>query len=150
MDDLDHQILKLLTSNARMPVKEIADQVALTSPAVSSRIHKLEQSGIIGGYTVTLRRPQEQTNVDAIIGVSAPPHNSKALMSLMHDLPEVLQCFHVTGDHSFMVRVSCVNMARLEHVIQAFQKLGQTNTQIILSVPLDRNGLDILAQQEVF
>lgn len=150
MDALDHQILKLLTANARMPVKEIADQVALTSPAVSCRIHKLEQAGIISGYTVTLRRPQEQTNVDAIIGVSAPPHNSDALMQLMQGLPEVLQCFHVTGDHSFMVRVCCANMARLEHVIQAFQKLGRTNTQIILSVPLDRNGLDILAQQEVF
>ena len=55
MDDLDRKILSLLAKNARMPVKEIAEQVALTSPAVSSRIHRLEQEGIIGGYTVVLR-----------------------------------------------------------------------------------------------
>ena len=52
MDDLDRKILSLLAKNARMPVKEIAEQVALTSPAVSSRIHKLETDGIISGYTV--------------------------------------------------------------------------------------------------
>ena len=47
MDDLDRKILALLAKNARMPVKEIAEKVALTSPAVSSRIHKLETDGII-------------------------------------------------------------------------------------------------------
>ena len=148
MDELDHKILKLLSANARISVKEIADRVSLTSPAVSSRIHKLEQSGVIGGYTVSLNRPKGQTGIDAIIGVSAPPGNSEKLMQLMTDRPEVLQCFHVTGDHSFMVRVSCPDMPHLEQLILAFQKLGRTNTQIILSVPLNRNGLDILAQQE--
>ena len=52
MDDLDQRIIRLLAKNARMPVKEIAKEVSLTSPAVSSRIHKLEQDGIIPEYTV--------------------------------------------------------------------------------------------------
>ena len=56
MDDLDRKILALLAKNARMPVKEIAEKVALTSPAVSSRIHKLETAGNISGYTVLLNR----------------------------------------------------------------------------------------------
>ena len=63
MDDLDRKILALLAKNARMPVKEIAEQVALTSPAVSSRIHKLETDGIIGGYTVTLNRRRQPHGV---------------------------------------------------------------------------------------
>ena len=54
MDDLDRKIIHLLAENARMPVKDIAQRVNLTSPAVSSRIHRLEQEGIIGGYTVVL------------------------------------------------------------------------------------------------
>ena len=57
MDDLDHKILQLLAENARMPVKDIAQRVSLTSPAVSSRIHRLEQEGVIGGYTVVLCHP---------------------------------------------------------------------------------------------
>ena len=67
MDDLDRKILTLLAKNARMPVKEIAEQVSLTSPAVSSRIHKLETDGIISGYTVTLNRPADRMYVDALI-----------------------------------------------------------------------------------
>ncbi len=150
MDDLDYKILKLLSANARMSVKDIADQVSLTSPAVSSRIHKLEQAGIIGGYTITLNRPKGQNGINALINVSTHPNNFERLLTLMQQQPEVLQCYHVTGDHSFMVRVSCTDMSHLERVIHSFQQLGQTNTQMILSVPLDRNGLDILAQQEVF
>ena len=49
MDDLDRKILSLLAHNARMPVKEIAEHVSLTSPAVSSRIHKLEADGTSAG-----------------------------------------------------------------------------------------------------
>ena len=67
MDDLDRKILSLLAKNARMPVKEIAEQVALTSPAVSSRIHKLETDGIISGYTVVLNRPADRVYVDAAV-----------------------------------------------------------------------------------
>ena len=69
MDDLDRKILTLLAKNARMPVKEIAEQVSLTSPAVSSRIHKLETDGIISGYTVTLNRPADRMYVDALISL---------------------------------------------------------------------------------
>ena len=65
MDDLDHKIVQLLSENARMPVKDIAQKVSLTSPAVSSRIHRLEQEGIIGGYTVVLRNPSAPARVEA-------------------------------------------------------------------------------------
>ena len=65
MDDLDRKILALLAKNARMPVKEIAEKVALTSPAVSSRIHKLETDGIISGYTVMLNRPADRVYLTA-------------------------------------------------------------------------------------
>ena len=69
MDELDRSILRLLAQNARMPVKEIAQRVSLTSPAVSSRIHRLEQEGVIGGYTVVLRHPDEPAQVQALISV---------------------------------------------------------------------------------
>ena len=57
MDELDRKIIRLLAKNARIPVTDIAQEINLTSPAVSSRIRKLEQDGIIGGYTVVLHPP---------------------------------------------------------------------------------------------
>ena len=68
MDDLDHKILQLLAENARMPVKDIAQRVSLTSPAVSSRIHRLEQEGVIGGYTVVLRPRRARPGRGADLG----------------------------------------------------------------------------------
>ena len=135
MDDLDRKILSLLAKNARMPVKEIAEQVALTSPAVSSRIHKLETDGIISGYTVVLNRPADRVYVDALISLSVTPSHRDELVELMQNSKEVLQCYHVTGAYTFLIKVSCGSMPQLEHLILQFQKLGTTSTQIILPPP---------------
>ena len=124
MDDLDRKILSLLAKNARMPVKEIAEQVALTSPAVSSRIHKLETDGIISGYTVVLNRPADRVYVDALISLSVTPSHRDELVELMQNSKEVLQCYHVTGAYTFLIKVSCGSMPQLEHLILQFQKLG--------------------------
>ena len=90
MDDLDRKILTLLAKNARMPVKEIAEQVSLTSPAVSSRIHKLETDGIISGYTVTLNRPADRMYVDALISLSVAPSKQDAFLELLQNSREVM------------------------------------------------------------
>ncbi len=148
MDELDQKILGLLVANARMPVKDIAEHVSLTSPAVSSRIRKMERNGIIGGYTAVLHRPKGQAVIDALISVSATPTVRPELMQLLQGRREVLQCYHVTGAHSFLVKVSCADMAALEHLIMAFQKLGETSTQIILSTPVDRSGLGMIAEEQ--
>ena len=113
MDDLDRKILALLAKNARMPVKEIAEKVALTSPAVSSRIHKLETDGIISGYTVMLNRPSDRVYVDALISLSVAPSQRDELVELMKNSKEVLQCYHVTGAYTFLIKVSCGSMPQL-------------------------------------
>ena len=133
MDDLDRKILSLLAHNARMPVKEIAERVALTSPAVSSRIHKLEADGVISGYTVVLNRPAGRLYVDALISLSVPPAARDEFLQLVSGQPAVLQCHHVTGDYSYILSVATHDMESLERLINRFQKIGQTSTQIILS-----------------
>ena len=143
MDDLDRKILSLLAKNARMPVKEIAEQVSLTSPAVSSRIHKLETDGIISSYTVT-ELPGRRVYVDALISLSVAPSKQDAFLELLQNSKEVLQCYHVTGAYTFLVKVSCGSMPQLEHLILQFQKLGTTSTQIILSTPVNHGELDAL------
>ncbi len=140
MDELDRRILGLLTEDGRMTVKEIAGRVALTSPAVSERIRRMEKSGVIAGYTVVLGDVEPKNRIDALIGISVAPADRQYFLSMAENQPGVAQCFHVTGSHSFIVKVCCADMHELEHLINRFQKLGQTNTQIILSTPLDRRG----------
>ena len=139
MDELDHKIVQLLAENARMPVKDIAQHVSLTSPAVSSRIHRLEQEGVIGGYTVVLRHPDAPARVEALISVLVDTANRADFLSLVDEEPQVLQCYRVTGSYNFMVKVSCTDIDALEHLLTRMQKLGSTNTQIILNTQLDRS-----------
>ena len=127
-----------------IPHGRSAEQVSLTSPAVSSRIHKLETDGIISGYTVTLNRPADRVYVDALISLSVAPSKQDAFLELLQNSKEVLQCYHVTGAYTFLVKVSCGSMPQLEHLILQFQKLGTTSTQIILSTPVNHGELDAL------
>ena len=136
MDDLDHKIVQLLSENARMPVKDIAQKVSLTSPAVSSRIHRLEQEGIIGGYTVVLRAP---ARVEALISVLVDAATRASFLAMIEQESQVLQCFRVTGSYNFIIKVSCTDIDALEHLLTKMQKMGSTNTQIILNTQLDRN-----------
>lgn len=138
MDELDRKIIQLMQKNARMPVKEIAQQISLTSPAVSSRIHRLEQEGVIGGYTVLLHRPDESNRVQALISVQTAPDAREEFLSVVQSDPDVLQCYRVTGVYNFTVKVSCASIEELEHLLTKLQQLGATNTQIILATQLDR------------
>lgn len=138
MDTIDRQILSLLSQNARIPVKEIAEQVSLTSPAVSGRIRKMEEEGIIAGYTLIISPDSNKTKIKASISLSIFPYDRESFLELIQQSPAVLQCDHVTGSHSYNVKVCCADMPELEHLINQFQKYGQTNTQIILSTLLDR------------
>ena len=97
MDELDSKIIQLMMRNARMPVKEIAKQVNLTSPAVSSRIHRMEQEGIIGGYTVRLHHPGENNRVQALISIQTAASERDHFLKMIQGEPQILQCYRVTG-----------------------------------------------------
>ena len=139
LDELDRRIVGILRRNARIPVKEIARQVSLTSPAVSSRIRRLEQDGVIAGYTAILHDPDSSSWVNALISIAIQPASREEFMQDLAGLASVQQCFHVTGSYSYIVKVCCRDMDELEHLITQFQRLGQTSTQIILSTPVDRS-----------
>lgn len=138
MDELDQKILRLLSLDGRMTVKEIAQKVSLTSPAVSERMRRMEKNGVIAGYTVVLGDLEPRNHVDALISISVAPADRQYFLTMVENQSGVMQCFHVTGSHSFIVKVRCEDIQELEHLINRFQKLGQTSTQIILSAPVDR------------
>ncbi len=138
LDELDRKILRLLSTDGRMTVKDIARRVSLTSPAVSERIRRMEKSGVIAGYTVVLGEGKPKNCIDALISISVAPADRQYFLTMVEGQPGVAQCFHVTGSHSFIVKVRSEGIHELEHLINRFQKLGQTSTQIILSAPVDR------------
>ena len=137
-DGLDPVMRQAVKSIFAADMEDIARQVSLTSPAVSERIRRMEKTGVIAGYTVVLGDAEPKSHIDALISISVAPADRQYFITMVENQPGVAQCFHVTGSHSFIVKVSCAGIHELEHLINRFQKLGQTSTQIILSAPVDR------------
>lgn len=133
MDELDWKIAELLAEDARMTVKKIAEAVNLTSPAVSERIRRMEKNGIIEGYTVVFNPKMTSHYIHALISISVAPKDRGDFRLLLQAEESVEQCYQVTGSHSHMVKVACKDIVELEKLVSRLQKLGQTNTQIILS-----------------
>ena len=73
-----------------------------------------------------------------------PRPSGTSWLELMKNSKEVLQCYHVTGAYTFLIKVSCGSMPQLEHLILQFQKLGTTSTQIILSTPVNHGDLEAM------
>ena len=73
MDKIDFKLLKLLQENARYPLKYLAKEVFLSTPAVSSRLEKLENAGIIQGYDVKVNKDKLGYNITAFINLELPP-----------------------------------------------------------------------------
>ena len=140
MDETDKRILNLLAADARMTVKDIARHVALTSPAVSERIRRMERSGVIAGYTVVYGAPVSERRIEALISVSVAPSGQEEFLQLVQSQPGVARCHHVTGSYSFLLFVACEGIPARERLINRFQKFGATTSQIILSTPVDRSA----------
>ena len=80
----------------------------------------------------------------SLISLSVAPSKQDAFLELLQNSKEVLQCYHVTGAYTFLIKVSCGSMPQLEHLILQFQKLGTTSTQIILSTPVNHGDLEAM------
>lgn len=140
MDETDRQILSILRKNARATLRDIAAAVALSAPAAAQRIKKLEQTGVITGYTVLLNLYQGQPPVDAFISITVPPAQRVEFSALVTSQPAVQACYQVTGSHSHMVQVRCRDIPALNTLLNKLQKLGSTNTQIVLSTLAEGAG----------
>jgi len=89
LDDIDLEILDLLLEDARRPYNEIADQVDLTPPAVSDRIARLEEQGIINGFTIDIDREKLRDDVPVVVELEARPEAVDDVYASAAELPGV-------------------------------------------------------------
>jgi len=136
MDDIDHRILQCLQKDGRMSLKKIAEIVPLTPPAIAERIRKLEESGVITGYTAVVNTLKLEENVRAIINVTLPPERQDAFVECVRELEGVQWMHHVTGAFSMSIFAAFRNTGELERMVKTLQKFGRTQTLIVMSTPI--------------
>ena len=104
MDNIDRKILTILQQNARTPLKVIAEQVFLSSPAVSARIERLESAGYILGYQAQLSCAAMGYQIKAFINLEIEPSQKPEFYPYIEGCPNVMECDCVTGDYSMFIR----------------------------------------------
>ena len=137
IDKVDHQILEILQNTGRDSASHIASEIGMSVPAVSERIHKLEESGIISGYEAIVDPKKVGLDVAALITlVSESSINFESVIELANKTQEVVQCFTTTGSGSHVLIVNTENSQSLESLlkdIQTWPGVLRTETQLILS-----------------
>jgi Lrp/AsnC family transcriptional regulator, leucine-responsive regulatory protein len=113
LDKTDLSILRLLQQNARMTVKEIADQVHLSTTPVHDRIKWLEKSGVIKQYAALIDQTKVKKGLMVICYVSLKEHSKTAgtkFIKHINELNEVIECYNISGEFDFMLKVVAENM----------------------------------------
>ncbi len=147
LDPIDLKILFILQNDGRRRLADIADEVELSAPAVMERVKKLEASGVIRGYQALLDGKKVGKDITAFIGVSIGNQRDmdKFARQMMH-YPDVLECHHVTGDESFMLKVKSANTGSLEKLlgeIRSVEGVTRTVTLVVLSTTKEGQALEI-------
>ena len=147
IDRIDLKILSILQNQGRSRLADIAEEVNLSAPAVMERVKKLESSGVIKGYQALLDAKRVGKDIAAFIGVSIDHQRSiDNFAAQMLRYPDVLECHHVTGDESFILKVKSANTGSLEKLlgeIRSVEGVTRTVTKVVLSTAKETQTLDL-------
>lgn len=140
-DDIDLQLLQLLKDDARVSLKSLAAHTYLSSTAVSARIEKLEQAGVIQGYYTKLNASKFGLDIKAFISLEVEPIQKKDFYPYIRSCENVVQCNCVTGEFSMLIEVLFSSTAELDQFINELQHFGKTKTQIVFSTPVEHRDV---------
>ncbi len=152
LDATDRAILDLLQDDCKQPLAAIGEKVGLKAPAVLERIHKLEEAGVITGYTALLDARSLGRDVTAFIGVST--QHPRSIRDLEHQagaIDDVLECHHVTGGYTLMLKVKTRDTQELESLIdniRSIEGVSRTETMVVLSTHIERTRIVLEADPD--
>ena len=143
LDDVDKRILELLSTDGRMSVKDLAQHVGLSAPSTSERIKRLEERGIIRGFTVEIDPVSIGFTLQAIIRVRPLPGKLHVVQRLIEGTPEISECDKVTGDDCFIARLHVRSIEELDTILDRIADKAETNTSIVKLQPVKRRLLPL-------
>jgi len=136
LDSVGWRLLRVLQDDARLSFNELGRRVGLSSPAVAERVRRMEDYGLITGYRAMLDPTKLGYPILAFIQLNITGEHHQRLTTVAHTLSEIMECHHVTGQDSYLIKVIVSSMVHLEHVIAQLRHYGETTTSIVLSSPV--------------
>jgi Lrp/AsnC family transcriptional regulator, leucine-responsive regulatory protein len=134
----DRRLIEALDRNARTSTADLARLIGLSPQSTSDRVKRLEDLGVIAGFTVQLDPTALGLGIGAYIRIRPAMGELQRVSKLVADIPEIIECDRVTGEDCFVAKVFVPRVDDLERVIDQLIPFAQTNTSIIQSSPVRR------------
>ncbi len=135
LNDLDKRLLALLSRNARQSTSELSRILNVSRSTVQGRIKRLEQTGVIMGYTTQLGKDFEKQLVTAQVQIKLFQKLTAATVKALHQMPQVKELYAVSGDYDMIAIVRAESMEELSQLLDAIgllQGIERTNSSVIL------------------
>ncbi len=139
LDETDKTILRLLQADGRVSNAEVARQIGLSAPATHARVKRLEQAGVIRKHATLLDREAVGFDMVCFINVSLQLHQYEAIerfKELVQDMPEVLECHHITGEFDYLLKAVFRSRDELQEFVvnkmTPIPGMARINTSLVL------------------
>jgi Lrp/AsnC family transcriptional regulator, leucine-responsive regulatory protein len=144
IDTTDARILDALVDDARTSMADLARLVGLSPPSVSERVKRLEEAGVIEGYTLTINPKALGLPIAAWLRIRPILGQLQKVAEILRGLREIVECDRITGEDCFIARAEVQSVDHLEKLIDQIIPYAMTNTSIIQSSPVKRRLPPIL------
>ncbi|RRV06221.1 Lrp/AsnC family transcriptional regulator [Pseudomonas sp. v388] len=139
LDKYDRILLQALLENGRASFAQLAKLVNLSAPAVAERVAKLEAGGVITGYEAKVDLSKVGLPIQCVVELRMASHGNQQVYDELAKIPELIQCYRVTGDPCVIMRAAVDSMPHLEDLINRIAQFGFSKTSIILSTSVERS-----------
>lgn len=143
LDEVNLRLLAYLQEDSRLTMSELGRRVGMSSPAVTERVRRMEEAGIIVGYRLELDPAALGLPVAAYIRVRPSPGQLPKIAELARQIVEVVECHRVTGEDCFVIKVHLPAIDQLDCILDRFLLYGMTTTSIIQSSPVPVRPLPV-------
>ncbi|MGD6755310.1 Lrp/AsnC family transcriptional regulator [Streptomyces sp. BH105] len=147
LDPTDIRILEALQRNGRASYAELARSVSMSPSAVTERVRRLEESGVVSGYSAVVSPEALGLDILAFVRLRYPTGNYKPFHDLLDTTPQIVEAHHVTGEDCFVLKVVARSMRDLEHTTGRIAALGSVTTSIVYSSPLPSRSITTAVSQ---
>ena len=145
-DPRNVELLRLLADDPRLGVSELARRVGLSAPAARERLARLEEAKVIAGYRLLIDPTALGYPIAALVRIRPSPGQLKKVIELAQATPQVVECYRVTGEDCFVLKVHLPALDELDGLLDRFLVFGQTTTSLIQSTPVPLRDLPLPAE----
>ena len=142
-DPRNVELLRLLADDPRLGVSELARRVGLSAPAARERLARLEEAKVIAGYRLLIDPAALGYPIAALVRIRPSPGQLKKVIELAQATPLVVECYRVTGEDCFVLKVYLPALDELDGLLDRFLVFGQTTTSLIQSTPVPLRDLPL-------